>query len=139
MQSRSSLNAALSDRMSRSKMALLLPSPPTALQVMKADIENGIIESKNLHIFVACVKQAAGRFSWLLPCDIFNLCCCQALVLVDGFTMVLVVATPLHLTGLPIQKPLCQPVPSRVQWETRRWHSMRGLQWMVYIISRYDR
>jgi hypothetical protein len=62
-----------------------------------------------------------------------------AMVLVDGFTMVLVVATPLHLTGLPIQKPLCQPVPSRVQWETRRWHSMRGLQWMVYIISRYDR
>ena len=44
--------------MSRSKMALLLPSPPTAMQVMKADIENGIIESKNLHIFVACVKQA---------------------------------------------------------------------------------
>ena len=77
MQSRSSLNAALSDRMSRSKMALLLPSPPTALQVMKADIKNGIIESKNLHIFVACVKQAAGRFSWLLPCDIFNLCRCH--------------------------------------------------------------
>ena len=77
MQSRSSLNAALSDRMSRSKMALLLPSPPTALQVMKADIENGIIESKNLHIFVACVKQAAGRFSWLLPCGIFNLCRCH--------------------------------------------------------------
>ena len=45
--------------MSRSIMALLLPSPPTASQVMMADIENGIVEAKNLHIFAACCKWAA--------------------------------------------------------------------------------
>ena len=42
------MNAGLSDRMSRSIMALLLPSPPTASQVMMADSENGIAEAKNL-------------------------------------------------------------------------------------------
>ena len=50
------LNAGLSDRMSRSEMALLLPSPPTALQVMMADIENGIVETKNLHSCADCCK-----------------------------------------------------------------------------------
>ena len=48
-----------SDRMSRSTMTLLLPSPPTASQMMMADIENGIVEAKNLHIFAACCKWAA--------------------------------------------------------------------------------
>ena len=55
---RSSLNACLSDRMSRPIMTLLLPSPPTASQMMMADIENGIVETKNLHIFAVCVKLA---------------------------------------------------------------------------------
>ena len=45
--------------MSRSEMALLLPSPPTALQAMMADIANGIVENKNLHVLAACCKQAA--------------------------------------------------------------------------------
>ena len=53
------LNAGLSDRMSRSEMALLLPCPPTAMQVMMADIENGIVEASNLHIFAACCEWAA--------------------------------------------------------------------------------
>ena len=52
------LNACLSDRMSRSEMALLLPSRPTASQVMMADIENGIFETKNLHIFAVCCEWA---------------------------------------------------------------------------------
>ena len=60
------LNAGLSDRMSRSEMALLLPSPPTALQAMMADIANGIVENKNLHVLAACCKQAAWA-PWLLP------------------------------------------------------------------------
>ena len=51
-----------SDRMSRSEMSLLLPSPPTALQVMTADIENGIVESKILNFFAACCK----RGGWAL-------------------------------------------------------------------------
>ena len=54
------MNAGLSDRMSRSIMALLLPSPPTASQVMMADSENGIVEAKNLHIFAVCCKWAAS-------------------------------------------------------------------------------
>ena len=45
--------------MSRSIMTLLLPSPPTASQMMMADIENGIVETKNLHICAACCKWAA--------------------------------------------------------------------------------
>ena len=53
------LNAGLSDRMSRPIMTLLLPSPPTASQVMMADSENGIVEAKNLHIFAACCEWAA--------------------------------------------------------------------------------
>ena len=48
----------LSDRMSRSEMAVLLPSPPTALQVMITDIVDGIVESKNLHVLAACCKRA---------------------------------------------------------------------------------
>ena len=49
--------------MSRSEMSLLLPSPPTALQVMTADIENGIVESKILvNFFAACCK----RGGWAL-------------------------------------------------------------------------
>ena len=54
------MNAGLSDRMSRSIVALLLPSPPTASQVMMADSENGIVEAKNLHIFAVCCKWAAS-------------------------------------------------------------------------------
>ena len=53
-------NAGLSDRMSRSEMAVFLPSPPTALQVMTAEIVNGIIKTKILHICVVCSKWA-GR------------------------------------------------------------------------------
>ena len=49
-------NAGLSDRMSRSEIALLLPSLPTASQVMMADIENGIFETKNLHIFCRVLR-----------------------------------------------------------------------------------
>ena len=52
------LNTGLSDRMSRSEIALLLPSLPTASQVMMADIENGIFETKNLHIFAVCCEWA---------------------------------------------------------------------------------
>ena len=44
------LNAGLSDRMSRSEMAFLLPSPPTALQVMIVDIADDILESKIPHV-----------------------------------------------------------------------------------------
>ena len=52
------LNAGLSDRMSRSEMAVLLPSPPTALQVLIAHIVNGIVETKILDILAACSKWA---------------------------------------------------------------------------------
>ena len=38
-------------------IALLLPSPPTALQVMMADIANGIVESNNLDILAGCCKE----------------------------------------------------------------------------------
>ena len=38
------LNAGLSDRMSRSEMAVLLPSPPTALQVLIADVADSIVK-----------------------------------------------------------------------------------------------
>ena len=62
-----------SDRMSRSEMSLLLPSPPTALQVLTADIVNGIIESKNLHVCAVCskwarwaVREAAGMWDILV-------------------------------------------------------------------------
>ena len=44
--------------MSRSAMALLLPSSPTALQVMMADIVNGIVETKTLDILAVCSKWA---------------------------------------------------------------------------------
>jgi hypothetical protein len=37
--------------MSRSEMAVLLPSPPTALQVLIADIADGIVETKILYVF----------------------------------------------------------------------------------------
>ena len=48
----------LSDRMSRSEMPLLLPSPPTAMQAMMADIANGIVETKNLNILAVCPEWA---------------------------------------------------------------------------------
>ena len=44
--------------MSRSEMAVLLPSPPTALQVMITDIVDGIVETKILHVLAACSKWA---------------------------------------------------------------------------------
>ena len=44
------LNAGLSGRMSRSEMAVFLTSPPTVLQVVTADIANGIIETKILYV-----------------------------------------------------------------------------------------
>ena len=52
-------NTRLSDRMSRSEMAVLLPSPLTASQVIITDIVDGIVETKKLHIFAACCKWAA--------------------------------------------------------------------------------
>ena len=61
------MNSGLSDRMSRSEMAVLLPSPPTALQVMTAEIEDGIVESKHLHVLGVCSKWAgwgASRGCW---------------------------------------------------------------------------
>ena len=71
-------NAGLSDHMSRSIMTLLLPSPPTASQMMMADIENCIVETKNLHIFAVCVKLAGwALLAWLLQCGTFNLCRCH--------------------------------------------------------------
>ena len=39
-----------SDRMSRSDIALPLPFPPTALQVMLGVVANGFCESKNLNL-----------------------------------------------------------------------------------------
>ena len=36
--------------MSRSEMAVLLPSPPTALQELIAEIADGIIETKILYV-----------------------------------------------------------------------------------------
>ena len=44
--------------MLRSEMAVFLPSPPTALQAMIAEIEDGIVESKNLHVLNVCSKWA---------------------------------------------------------------------------------
>ena len=52
------MNARLSDRMSRSEMAVLLPSPPTALQVMITDIVDGIVETKILNVLATCSKWA---------------------------------------------------------------------------------
>ena len=50
------MNACLSDRMSRSEMAALLPSPPTALQVLIADIVDGIVETMIFFVLAACSK-----------------------------------------------------------------------------------
>ena len=44
--------------MSRSEMAALLPSPPTALQVMIADIADVIVETKILCVLAACSEWA---------------------------------------------------------------------------------
>ena len=52
------MNARLSDRMSRSEMAVLLPSPPTALQVMITDIVDGIVETNILKVLAVCSKWA---------------------------------------------------------------------------------
>ena len=46
-----------SDRMSRPKVALPLPSPPTAPQVMMGEVAYGICLSKNLHEY-------GGRCKW---------------------------------------------------------------------------
>ena len=54
------LNSCLSDRMSRSYIALHLPSTPTASQVMMADIANGIAENKNLRVCAAWCKWVDG-------------------------------------------------------------------------------
>jgi hypothetical protein len=40
-------------------MAALLPSPPTALQVLIADIVDGIVETTILFVLAACCKWAA--------------------------------------------------------------------------------
>ena len=84
------LNSGLSDRMSRSEMAVLLPSLPTALQVMIAEIEDGKVESKNLCTCSACVPIGlAGRFwsrgRWLVGHSFFG----AALVLKVCFARVL--------------------------------------------------
>ena len=86
-------NAGLSDRMSRSEIALLVPSLPTASQVMMADIENGIFETKNLHIFAVCCEWALGT---LHVAELWwdFLITAAALVVKDGFTLVLVAPTP---------------------------------------------
>ena len=42
--------------MSRSEMAVLLPSPLTALLVMIADIADGIVETMILFVLAACSK-----------------------------------------------------------------------------------
>ena len=42
-----------------------------------ADIKNGIVETKNLHICAACCKlAAAGRFTWPMAGGTLFLCCC---------------------------------------------------------------
>ena len=63
--------------MSRSEMAVLLPSPPTALQVLIADIADGIVETKILYVLGVCSKWAGWALlvadgvwhprSWSLP------------------------------------------------------------------------
>ena len=75
--------------MSRSEMAVLLPSRPTALQVMVADIENGIVETKILHVCAACCKWAglgATRGCRRMALSIYD----AAVVFVDCFPMVCV-------------------------------------------------
>ena len=64
--------------MSRSEMAVLLPSLPTALQVMIAEIEDGKVdESKRTCTCSACVPIGlAGRFSWRLAGGTFFLWRC---------------------------------------------------------------
>ena len=42
--------------MSRCMIALLWPSPPTALQVLTADIASGIVKTNNLDLLAACCK-----------------------------------------------------------------------------------
>ena len=50
-----------SDRTSRYEMALLLPSPPTALLVMSTDIVNGIVDSQILNFLaVWCKRSGSG-------------------------------------------------------------------------------
>ena len=44
--------------MSRSEMAVFLPSPLTASQVMITDIVDGIVETKILHVLGVCSKWA---------------------------------------------------------------------------------
>ena len=63
--------------MSRSEMAVLLPSPLTASQVMITDIVDGIVETKILHILAAWSKWVGWKLhvadgvwhlrSWSLP------------------------------------------------------------------------
>ena len=125
-------NAGLSDRMSRSEIALLLPSLPTASQVMMADIENGIFETKNLHIFAVCCEWALGT---LHVAELWwdFLITAAALVVKDGFTLVLVAPTPrltVRASAYLLEFTL------RVQLETRRLHSSTGIQRRPHTLGR---
>ena len=92
----------LSDRMSRSEMAVLLPSPLTASQVMITDIVDGIVETKILHVLAVCSEWAG--WALLVAAAVWHsIFLVYAVVLVVRLTMVLAATTPRLPTRMAAQ------------------------------------
>ena len=119
--------------MSRSEMAVLLPSLPTALQVMIAEIEDGKVESKRTCTCSTCVPIGlAGRFSWRLAGGTFFLFG-AALVLKICFTRALV--APFLRRPARVSALVLEFADQSFSDPTRRWHPKAGMQWRQYKLS----